>query len=97
MTADPHLAEYRAAIDAMQEMYGGPQFTQPTVILRDGQPFDTWPAGARIKFTDEHGHERRGVIVEVLDDYETYHVTSHTPDHGQDHFAIERRQIVWPF
>ena len=97
MSNDPHHNEFLAAVAGMQETYGGPQLTPPTVILRDGQPFDTWPVGARVQFEDGRGNERRGVIVEVLDDYETYHVASHTPDHGQDHFAIERRQIVWPF
>ena len=94
---DSHEREYLAAADGMIDTYGGPKFTPPTVILRDGQPFDTWAVGARIKFNDDRGGERWGVVVEVLDDYETYHVTSHRPDHGNEHFAVERQQIVWPF
>jgi len=94
---DAHSNEYLAAATGMADVYGGPKFTQPTTILRNGQPFDVWPVGSRIKFCDDQGRERWGVIVEVIDDFETYHVRSHVPDHGNEHFAVERQQIVWPF
>lgn len=93
---DAHHAEYLAAATGMADTYGH-RFTEPTTIIRDGRPFDCWQVGARIKFADERGRERWGVVVEVLDDYETYHVRSHVPDHGNEHFAVERQRIVWPF
>jgi putative ribosome biogenesis GTPase RsgA len=73
----------------MLDTYGG------RGVIRDGRLVSTYAVGDRIRWTDEKGRERKGVVVEVLSE-DTYHVRSHVPDHGNLHFAVTEEQAM-PF
>ena len=85
----PGDAEYLGAVAGMAETYGG------TGRIHDGRLVSSYAVGDRIRWRDEKGRERQGVVVEVLTE-DTYHVRSHVPDHGNLHFAVTEEQTL-PF
>ena len=88
---NPGDAEYLGAVAGMRAVYGHP--SQPDTAMRDGNLVFTYAVGQAIAWRDERGHIRRGVVVEVLTDT-TYHVRSHIPDVGTQHFAVEESQTI---
>lgn len=85
----PGDAEYLGAVAGMNEIYGG------TGRIRNGRLVSSYAVGNRIRWRDEQGNIRQGVVVEVLTE-DTYHVRSHVPDHGNLHFAVSEEQTL-PF
>jgi hypothetical protein len=83
----PGDAEYHGAVAAMNETYGG------RGVYLNGKLITTYAVGDRIKWQDEHGLIRRGVVIEVLTDTE-YHVRSHMPDRGNEHFAVREADTL---
>lgn len=83
----PGDAEYHGAVAAMNETYGG------RGVIRDGKLTTTYAVGDRIMWLDERGLIRRGVVVEVLTDTD-YHVRSHMPDRGNEHFVVREADTL---
>ena len=86
---DAHEKEYLGAIAGMHDTYGG----RPEI--REGLLVTTNAVGDRIAWLDDKGRQRRGVVVEALTDTQ-YHVRSHVPDKGNEHFLVSDEQAV-PF
>jgi hypothetical protein len=92
---DAHAREYAGAVAGWQETYG-PRFTPPKPVIRQGNVVDTWAAGDYVAFRTDDGQSRQGYVVECLDDsgYGIYHVKSHKPGGGVDHFSVDGFQIA---
>lgn len=91
---DAHAREYAGAVAGMQETYG-PKFSPSKPVLRQGNVVDTWSAGDYVSFRTDDGQHRQGYVIECLDDsgYGIYHVKSHRPGGGVDHFSVDGFQI----
>jgi len=85
----PGDAEYLGAVQGMADTYGG------TGRVRNGRLVSSYAIGDRIRWRDEKGVVRQGVVVEALTD-DTYHVRSHVPDRGNEHHAVSEEQTL-PF
>lgn len=96
-TADPHHAEYLAAVAGMAETYGTPSLGRGRI--HNGRVVTTWACGDWITFrTKDHG-PLQGTIVDVLvedGDLSQYHVAAHVPSQGRQHFAVLNRDVL-PF
>ena len=93
---DAHGREGNAAVAAMIDTYGGPRFSPPRPVIRQGHVVDTWAAGDYVAFVTDDGQHRQGYVIECLDDsgYGIYHVKSHRPGGGVDHFSVDGFQIA---
>lgn len=94
MTTDPHMAEYRAAIEAMHEMYGKPSVGHGRI--HNGRVITVFAAGDWVTACLPDGSERQVCVIEVLTDEgedSTYHVACHIPGKGRQHFAVRNRDI----
>ena len=93
---DPHSREGDAAVAGMIETYGGPRFSPSKPVLRGDRVVDTWAPGDYVAFTTDDGRSRQGYVIECLDDsgYGIYHVRSHRPGGGVDHFSVDGFQIA---
>lgn len=92
---DAHEREGDAAVAGMIETYG-PRFSPPRPKLRGDRVVDTWAAGDYVAFRTDDGQHRQGYVLECLDDsgYGVYHVRSHRPGGGVDHFSVDGFQIA---
>jgi hypothetical protein len=87
--------EYAGAVAGMTEVYGK-RFSQSRGRLRDGRVVSTWAVGDYIRWHDKQGLEHQGYVLEVLSEKGdgTYHVKGHRIGGGQEHFAVEGKQII---
>lgn len=90
---DAHAREYAGAVAGMADHTPH----QGRTRLVEGCLVTTWATGDWVKFRDDQGEERQGVIVDVLvEDYEhsQYHIAAHIPGRGRQHFAVHNRDIL---
>ena len=90
MNSDPHFNEYLAAAAAI----GDQTPSQPTTVMVDGVPTDTYLLGDRVAFL-ENGRRLLGVVVERIDTT-TYRIRRHVPDVGNQTHVVDADSIV-PF
>jgi hypothetical protein len=91
----PGDAEAAAAIEAMQETYGGLHGGHTALV--DGQLVTTWNVGERVKFRHKNHGELVGTIIEVLveeGELSQYHIAAHVPGKGRQHFAVLNRDVL---
>lgn len=92
---DAHHAEYLAAVEGMNETYGGPSSGRTALV--DGQLVTTWNVGERVKFRHRDHGELVGTIIEVLveeGELSQYHIAAHVPGRGRQHFAVLNRDVL---
>jgi hypothetical protein len=91
----PHEAEYLAAVEGMQETYGGLHGGHTALV--EGQLVTTWNVGERVKFRHKDHGELVGTIIEVLveeGELSQYHIAAHVPGRGRQHFAVLNRDVL---
>jgi hypothetical protein len=92
---DAHANEYLAAVEGMNETYGGLHGGHTALV--EGQLVTTWNVGERVKFRHKDHGGLVGTIIAVLVEegaLSQYHIAAHVPGKGRQHFAVLNRDVL---